>query len=52
MKSLKRRGQAFIVFDRKESAEKAKAAMLGFPSEGRPLVCWCCCFCCCCCCLY
>eukprot|EP00053_Salpingoeca_punica_P009089 m.81363 g.81363 ORF g.81363 m.81363 type:complete len:310 (-) comp14872_c0_seq4:309-1238(-) len=37
MKSLKRRGQAFIVFDTIESAVKAHGTMQGFPFSGKEM---------------
>lgn len=37
MKSLKRRGQAFIVFATVESAMKAVADMQGFPLQDKPM---------------
>jgi len=37
MDSLKRRGQAFIVFDKLESAEDAKTRMQGFPFYDKPM---------------
>jgi RNA recognition motif-containing protein len=38
MSSLKRRGQAFVVFDSVESATKAVEKMQGFPFHGKQLV--------------
>jgi len=37
MESLKRRGQAFVVFDKLESAEDAKLRMQGFPFYDKPM---------------
>eukprot|EP00656_Telonema_subtile_P012632 TRINITY_DN1636_c0_g1_i3.p1 TRINITY_DN1636_c0_g1~~TRINITY_DN1636_c0_g1_i3.p1 ORF type:complete len:218 (+),score=44.71 TRINITY_DN1636_c0_g1_i3:94-747(+) len=37
MDSLKRRGQAFVVFDSVESAQEAKEGMQGFPMYDKPL---------------
>jgi len=37
MESVKRRGQAFVVFDKLESAEDAKARMQGFPFFDKPM---------------
>ena len=39
MKSYRRRGQAFVVFDKVSSAKAAISAMQGFPFVGKPMVC-------------
>merc|ERR1712167_3904 len=37
MESVKRRGQAFVVFDKLEAAEDAKTRMQGFPFYDKPM---------------